>query len=126
MSFLGTLESRTSTVNKFINLIAHHTTGYEALTLNAADRKVIDRLSKHTAQNHTKIAVIANDVGHIKEAIGKIEKSVGSLNKNFDEKFVTKTEFEPVKKGFFGLVGAIGIAIIGAIVSVIIGLFTKN
>jgi hypothetical protein len=63
-----------------------------------------------------KIAVVANDVEHIKKSVDRIEKRFDNL----DSQYVEKSEFEPVKKVVYGVVALILTAVIGALVGLVI------
>lgn len=61
----------------------------------------------------TQLAVIATDIGYIKKAMDKLDSKVSSH-------YVSKEEFEPVKKIVYGLVGLILVAVAGAILGLVI------
>ena len=61
----------------------------------------------------TKVAVIANDVTHIKDTLD-------NLSKRLEEKYVTKSRYEPVEKIVFGMVGLILTAVIGAVIALVV------
>lgn len=67
-----------------------------------------------TSNERTDIAIIKNDVSYIKE-------DVKALRQNQEQNYVTKNEFEPVKKIVYGLVGLILVAVVGALVSLVVG-----
>lgn len=62
---------------------------------------------------NVKIAVIANDVKHIRGEVTEIKKKL-------DEDYVTKTEFDPIKRLVYGVVSVILIAVASAIMGVIL------
>ena len=64
----------------------------------------------------TAAAVLANDICHIKNSITEIKE----LIKKMQGEYVTKYEFDPVKKVVYGLVGAILLAVIGGIVALVV------
>jgi hypothetical protein len=66
---------------------------------------------KDTPQNsdEVQVAVMANDIQYIKKSIDEIN---AKLNGDF---YVTKNEFDPVKKVVYGLVGMTLVAVLGAV-----------
>ena len=60
-----------------------------------------------------KLAVIQNDLTYIKEKLNAVDNKVSSH-------YVSKEEFEPIKKIVYGLVSLILIAVVGALVSLVI------
>lgn len=68
-----------------------------------------------SAQNDTtKLAVLETNIIYIKEKLDDIDKKVSSG-------YVTKEEFEPIKKIVYGLVSLILTAVVGAIVALVLG-----
>lgn len=61
----------------------------------------------------TKIALIAKDINYMKEKLDEVD---GKLNAHY----VTKEEFEPIKKVVYGLVSIILVAVVGAVVSLVV------
>ena len=61
----------------------------------------------------TKVAVIATNIDYLKEEVSEIKAMIG-------KNFITRDEFEPVKRITYGLVALILIAVIGALLSLII------
>lgn len=61
----------------------------------------------------TKIALIAKDINYMKEKLDEVD---GKLNSHY----VTKEEFEPIKKVVYGLVSIILVAVVGAVVSLVV------
>jgi hypothetical protein len=61
----------------------------------------------------TKLAVIANDIAYMKNDIHDIKANV-------QQGYVTKDEFEPIKKIVYGLVGLILVAVVGALLSLVV------
>lgn len=64
--------------------------------------------------DETKLAVIQTDVTYIKEKMNAIDSKVSSG-------YVTKEEFEPIKKIVYGVVSLILVAVIGALVALVVG-----
>lgn len=67
-------------------------------------------------ENKVKLAVMANDIEHIKLDLDEIKKLFKDLKKNY----VTRAEFEPVKKLVYGLVALILIAVAGAVIGLVV------
>lgn len=63
--------------------------------------------------SQTDLAVIKNDLVYIKSDLQEIKQSV-------THGYVTKDEFEPVRRIVYGLVSIILIAVVGAVVSLVI------
>jgi len=63
--------------------------------------------------DEVQIAVMATDISYIKKSVEEISKKIG-------EDFVTKDEFEPVKRIVYGLVGLILVAVVGAVLALVI------
>lgn len=63
--------------------------------------------------DETAIALLQRDVGYIKETVGKIEN-------NLEADYITRVEFEPVKKIMYGMVALILTMVLGAVISVVI------
>ena len=61
----------------------------------------------------TSVSLIVKDIGYIKDNIKEIKDSL-------DEKYVTKTEFSPVKLIAFGFVGIIVVAVMGSIIALVV------
>lgn len=64
--------------------------------------------------DETKLAVIQNDLTYIKEKLNVVDNKMNS-------NYVSKEEFEPIKKIVYGLVSLILIAVVGALVTLVIG-----
>lgn len=62
----------------------------------------------------TKLAVLETNMVYIKEKLDDIDKKVSSG-------YVSKEEFEPIKKIVYGLVSLILTAVVGAVVALVIG-----
>jgi thiosulfate reductase cytochrome b subunit len=69
--------------------------------------------SSEDTSEKTQLAVMANDLGYIKGAVLEIKTRL-------EKEYVTKEEFNPVKKIAYGVVGVILIAVVGAIVKLVI------
>ena len=64
-------------------------------------------------ENTTTLAVLANDMKYVKEALKEIKDSLG-------EKYITQEEFKPVKMIAYGTVALFMAGVVGAILTVII------
>lgn len=72
--------------------------------------KAIESDSKETL---VQIAIMGNDITYIKTAVDKIERLV-------TDKYVLKTEFEPIKRIVYGTTGLILTAVIIALISLVV------
>ena len=61
----------------------------------------------------TKLAVIANDISYIKTEVQDIKQKL-------EADYITKQEFEPIKKIVYGIVSLILVAVGGAIIKLIL------
>lgn len=61
-----------------------------------------------------KLAVIQNDLTYIKEKMNTIDNKVSN-------NYVSKEEFEPIKKIVYGVVSLILVAVVGALVALVVG-----
>jgi len=60
-----------------------------------------------------KMAVIANDIRYIKRSINEIKK-------NMDDDYVQKSEFEPIQKIVYAMVGLVLTAVVTAVITLVI------
>lgn len=63
--------------------------------------------------DETKLAVISTNVDFIKAEVSEIKRIQQS-------NFVSKDEFEPIKRLVYGVVGLIMVAVVGAVLSLVI------
>lgn len=61
-----------------------------------------------------KLAVIQTDLTYIKEKLNAVDNKVSS-------NYVSKEEFEPIKKIVYGMVSIILVAVVGALVALVLG-----
>ncbi len=61
-----------------------------------------------------------DDYKSILVALDFIKKDIDEIKRKLDSNYVTKDQFEPVKKIVYGLVSLILIAVVGAIVALVI------
>lgn len=61
----------------------------------------------------TSIAVMSEQIKYIVEKVEAIERKV-------DAQYVTKVEFEPIKKIVYGLVGLILVTVVGAVLALVV------
>jgi len=66
------------------------------------------------SRDDIKLAVIQTDLTYIKEKMTAIDNKVSSG-------YVTKEEFEPIKKIVYGVVSLILVAVVGAVVALVVG-----
>lgn len=60
----------------------------------------------------TQIAVMANDISYIK-------KSIDDMNSRLDHHYVTKDEFDPIKKLVYGMVALVLSGIVTAVMTLV-------
>lgn len=61
----------------------------------------------------TQIAVMANDISYIK-------KSIDDMNSRLDRHYVTKDEFDPIKKLVYGMVALVLSGIVTAVMTLVV------
>jgi hypothetical protein len=64
--------------------------------------------------DETKLAVMQTDLTYIKEKLNAVDTKVSS-------NYVSKEEFEPIRKIVYGVVSVILIAVVGAVVALVVG-----
>lgn len=64
-------------------------------------------------QQSKNIEVIANDISYIRDDLTEIKSTLRGS-------YVSKDEFEPIKKIVYGLVGLILVAVVGAVMGLVI------
>lgn len=62
----------------------------------------------------TKLAVMQNDLTYIKEKLNAVDTKVSN-------NYVSKEEFEPIRKIVYGVVSLILVAVVGALVALVVG-----
>jgi len=63
--------------------------------------------------SETQIAVMV-------ESIGTIKRDVSEIKEKLESHYVTKEEFDPIKKVVYGMVSLILVAVIGALLALVI------
>ena len=63
--------------------------------------------------NNASIAVIQSNILDIKDDVREIKNKL-------EADYVTKSEFDPIKKVVFGLIGTILVAVVGALLTLVI------
>lgn len=61
-----------------------------------------------------KLAVMQNDLAYVKDTVTKLDTKISSG-------YVSKEEFEPIKKIVYGVVSLILVAVVGALVALVVG-----
>jgi hypothetical protein len=61
----------------------------------------------------TKVAVLVNKVDYMSHTLDRVESKVTTG-------YVSKEEFEPIKRIVYGLVGLILVAVVGALLSLVV------
>lgn len=77
--------------------------------LRALERKV-DALASRLERNN---AVVSTELGYIKAQLDKLSQVVG-------DGYVTKAEFEPIKKVVYGMVALMLTSVVGGLLALII------
>jgi hypothetical protein len=76
-----------------------------------------------TQKDHTTLAVMQAEMRHLSHRVSELQHSLELRDEDLKatiEKLVTRLEFHPVKAAVFGLVAAIVLAVIGAILALVI------
>jgi len=68
----------------------------------------------------TTVAVMSNDMKHLLKEVDTVKGHVKDVKKQVSDSYVTKQEFEPVKKIVYGLVGLLLASVVGAIGALVI------
>lgn len=68
----------------------------------------------NNSNDKVQLAVISNDLTYIKEKMNAIDTKVSN-------NYVSKEEFEPIKKIVYGVVSLILVAVVGALVALVVG-----
>lgn len=63
---------------------------------------------------------ILTDIGIIKSEVSAVKKIVDEIKKMIEEKYVTKIEFEPIKKIVYGMVAVILGTVLVAIIALVV------
>ena len=69
--------------------------------------------SRGDTDNAGDLRVIRNDIAYIRDDVKEIK---ATLNSNY----ITRDQFEPVKKIVYGLVGLILVAVVGALLALVV------
>ncbi len=64
--------------------------------------------------DETKLAIMQNDLTYIKEKLNTVDNKVSTH-------YVSKEEFEPIKKIVYGVVSLILVGVVGALVALVVG-----
>jgi hypothetical protein len=66
------------------------------------------------------LAVACNDINNIKNNLAEIKTDIKDIKETLDARYITKEEFDPIKKIVYGLVGIMLTAIALAIVKLVV------
>jgi hypothetical protein len=66
-----------------------------------------------TSDDTVKLAVMANDMTYLKNAVDSIDKKISSG-------YVTKEEFDPIKRIVYGLISLVLVAVVGALLALVV------
>lgn len=62
----------------------------------------------------------SGDIGIIQKDIEYIKRDVSEIKQKLDKDYVTKEEFDPVRKVVYGLISVILLAVVGALVGLVV------
>lgn len=77
---------------------------------------IIMARKKCNGNGKVKLAVLATNIDHIKNDISDIKEQF----KDFDKKYVSEEEFDPVKKAVYGMIGVMLTSILVTIIAIAI------
>lgn len=66
-----------------------------------------------TQSNETQLALLQKDVSYIKDKVNAVEKKM-------DDQYVSKVEFEPIKRLVYGMVGLVLTSVFAAIIALVV------
>lgn len=69
---------------------------------------------------HTQIALMAQDVRYMREAMADMKQDISDLKNELEGKYVTQEAFMPVQRLVYGLVGVVLLSVIGALVAIVV------
>jgi tetrahydromethanopterin S-methyltransferase subunit G len=65
------------------------------------------------SSDNTKIALIQQDISYMKDKLDNVDQKISTH-------YVSREEFEPIKKIVYGMVGLILVAVVGALISLVV------
>ncbi len=65
------------------------------------------------SEDSVKLAVMANDIKYLTTQVDKIDQKISSS-------YVTKEEFDPIKRTVYGLISVVLLAVVGALTALVI------
>lgn len=68
----------------------------------------------------TKASKDAIDIAVINAKLDNLTCAVDDIKKKLEADYVTRAEFTPISRGFYGLITTVGIIVIGAILALVI------
>ena len=68
----------------------------------------------------TEVALMRQDIDYVKKDMDLIKKELGEIKVKLDSNYVSKTEFEPVKRIVYGLVALVLTAFFAALIGMVI------
>ncbi len=71
-------------------------------------------------KDYVQINVLANEVKNLTTSISELKTEIKDMKTEFKECYITKTEFDPIKRIVYGVVGLLLVAIAGAIIKLVI------
>lgn len=76
-------------------------------------------MPKNTNSN-TAIALIQKDIEFIKSEMSDVKSALSSMQQSYQQEFITRAEFAPVRQIVYGLVALILVAVVGALLTLVI------
>ncbi len=68
----------------------------------------------------TQLAVMASQMDRLQKDLSEIKTDVKQIRSDNENQFVTKDEFEPIKRVVYGMVSLVLVGVIGAILALVI------
>lgn len=90
------------------------------MSLEEKIEKYIEKDAEERNRAKTERAILSNDLEYIKEALARIEKQQAETLVMVSDKYVTKVEFEPVKRVVYGLVALVLTGVITALIALVV------
>jgi outer membrane murein-binding lipoprotein Lpp len=79
-----------------------------------------ERLLVKVTRLETEVGHLRNDMEKMAKSIGGIKEDVNDLKEMMDSRYVTRTEFEPIRNIIYGMVGVVLLAVVTALVALVV------
>jgi len=66
------------------------------------------------------IAVMANKMDNIQCDVASVKTDIKDIKESMEADYVSRTEFNPIQKIVYGMVGLVLLAVLGALVSLVV------